>query len=991
METLDFLQRILPQSGVYYVCMARPTHGGMAHKAFTDLPSMAAFIKKADHTGELALYHACASYKQDHLIENDKKVYRRPANRNLARSFWIDLDTGEGREFDENGKRKGYADKKSAWLDLRTFCTTVRLPQPLVVDSGNGLHGYWVMDVDMTPSQWLPVAEQLAACLAHCKVYVDTSVTRDFARVLRPVGTVNRKPNKVPREVVVKHDGKGCTFEYFKAALEDFIAEHDIVVESKKEWTGDLNSDLTAHLAPQVPTWAETAADHCAQLAQVRDTEGDVSYEHWRAALGVAKHCEDVEEVAIQWTAKRHINHAKTDTEFEMNSWDAGPATCAHFALHNPDGCEGCPHSGKVKSPITLGRRELVQEEMVEVVKKDDKLVHAVIPEFPKGFSYMNNLMCQSVENEDRIDIVPFCRTLFYPYRRVRQENNDSVITIRAHMPREGIKEFDVECSVVTKGIDLEKILGAQQIMTTHHSKASKSMQAYLKDWLENRKMTTDEFKTYPHFGWQEGDKEFLVGERLYCHDGQVREALLGSKPRTKASSFPKELGSLEAWSQAIERMYNKPGEEHRQYAIASSFGCALTPLSMEENYNGVLFAIVGGRTSKGKTTVARSALSVWGNPQKMFFGTEDGTTANAMYANLGTYQNLPMLFDEYTHIAADDFSKMCYTVSSGIEKSRLVAGRGSAGVGFAEVASWKLSPFITANKDLHALLSTRGGSSEAEAVRMIQISIDEHQMIDEDKLVWQELTQTVNANCGVAGDAFMRYVITHREEVNAIMDQWMRRLVQDVPELKYRFYRGHAQCSMAALEIAHNLGIVKFNVQRVYEYVVGLFIRLAKDVEEQNTSSVEDSISAMITALSPGIGVTGTYQDMRAGAMPEEVRIIGEWTGRLVIGAKDQNNKPDPLTGRLFLSVLAVRKWCAENRVGYNELLRECQALGLWVPMLNTKFVLGRGTSRPTGQMQCICLNNDQLQRLYGTEFMRVIQNKPNVSDEGSATNANQ
>ena len=32
-----------------------------------------------------------------------------------------------------------------------------------------------------------------------------------------------------------------------------------------------------------------------------------------------------------------------------------GPTTCARFADLNPTGCTGCPFSGKIKSPISLG------------------------------------------------------------------------------------------------------------------------------------------------------------------------------------------------------------------------------------------------------------------------------------------------------------------------------------------------------------------------------------------------------------------------------------------------------------------------------------------------------------------------------------------------------------------------------------------------------------------------------------------------------------
>lgn len=972
MQTAEFLRKILPSQGVYYVCLMRQGRYGMAHKPFHDVEAMAEFITEINERDpEKIIYHANASFKhefiQGGLQEKDKKYYRVVANRNFARAFWLDIDTGPDRIYDDKGARKGYATKKEGLAALLEFCKAVQLPVPMLVDSGNGLHCYWVMDRDLVPSEWIETAAMLAACLAHLSIYVDTSATEDFVRILRPVGTMNRKPNKPEREVVLKRDAAPMSFELFHDILQEFISQNDVHIIPKDTYDNDLNSDLTAHAGPHIPSWGADIADKCGQLDEMRSTEGDVSYEHWRAVGGLLKHCEDGTEVAIQWTAKRHLNHSKTDIEHEMQTWNAGPTRCSHFQKHNPSGCAKCPHAGKITSPIVLGYRELQTEEVEEVTVKDGEEIVTVVPELPRGYSFTNNLMCKSIEVEDRIEVVPFSSTLFYARTRVKKEDGKYAVSIRSHMPREGVKDFEIDQSAVASQTDLLKVMAGNQIHTTHHKSAGTYMTAYLKDWLDKLKHTTDEQRTYQHFGWHENNTHFLIGDRMYCPDGEVKEVLLGQMAKFKLSVFPPPKGDLQAWTHAISSMYNKPNEQHRQYAIASSFGCALTQFVSVQVYRGLLFAITGGKTSKGKTTLSYAALSVWGNPEKMYFGSEQGATTNARYANMGVYHNIPMLFDEFTHITADEFSKLCYTVSSGEEKHRLVSGKGS-GVGFAETFSWRFSPFITANKDLHSLLSTRGGSSEAEAVRMIQIHIDEHEMAAEDQIQFNRYANIAEENAGVAGDAFIRYVVANRQEVERMMIKWMRRINDDVPEAKYRFYRGHAECSMAALEICVKLGILSFDVEAVYEYVVRLFTRLAHDVEEQNSMTNEDAISSMISALSPGIAVTDFYRDLRTGP-PDDVRIHGRWNGRVIRGAK--GNK-EPLEGRLYLSARAVKDWCAANRITYREIIQEAKALGLWVELTSPKFVLGRGTSHTSGQEPCICLNYFKLESMYGGSILQ-------------------
>ena len=103
------------------------------------------------------------------------------------------------------------------------------------------------------------------------------------------------------------------------------------------------------------PAYAARAAQRCGFLSKVAEARGDVTEPIWYAALGVAAHCDDGEEVAHPWSdghpgyspeaTMRKLAHARNA---------AGPTTCARFRELCSQWCEGCPHT--VKSPIQLGR-----------------------------------------------------------------------------------------------------------------------------------------------------------------------------------------------------------------------------------------------------------------------------------------------------------------------------------------------------------------------------------------------------------------------------------------------------------------------------------------------------------------------------------------------------------------------------------------------------------------------------------------------------------
>jgi hypothetical protein len=94
-----------------------------------------------------------------------------------------------------------------------------RIPRPsLIMDSGNGLHIYFVFDTIQNDSKakkwkliWTKIADMIDGTFRDtCDAVVDRSVS-DLARVLRLAGTVNSKNNKIVRPLYVTGDSRSFT------------------------------------------------------------------------------------------------------------------------------------------------------------------------------------------------------------------------------------------------------------------------------------------------------------------------------------------------------------------------------------------------------------------------------------------------------------------------------------------------------------------------------------------------------------------------------------------------------------------------------------------------------------------------------------------------------------------------------------------------------------------------------------------------------------
>jgi hypothetical protein len=98
------------------------------------------------------------------------------------------------------------------------------------------------------------------------------------------------------------------------------------------------------------------AENGCAQLNHCFANQNSIEEPLWRSALSIAAFCVDGDTAAH----KLSKDHEGYDADEVNNKVDllrkkGGPHHCSTFEKQNPQGCQGCIHKGKIKSPIMLG------------------------------------------------------------------------------------------------------------------------------------------------------------------------------------------------------------------------------------------------------------------------------------------------------------------------------------------------------------------------------------------------------------------------------------------------------------------------------------------------------------------------------------------------------------------------------------------------------------------------------------------------------------
>jgi hypothetical protein len=229
-----FLQQVLPTRGNYSPSELTTEKKFKSYYA-TSIQNVVTKCFEIDENGNDAFF-ALASYREPGTRKGENVLW--------VKSFWIDIDCGE----EKAAEGKGYKDKRAAVQALKAFCLASGLPTPTIIDSGGGLHCYWILEQEISAAEWLPLAKKLKKIMSmgSAVLLADPSRTADIASVLRPPGTHNHKPkyDNLPVKVLLERGD---------VDFADFSDKIDVAYTSlppAPQQSGDLSNGLEKLLPP---------------------------------------------------------------------------------------------------------------------------------------------------------------------------------------------------------------------------------------------------------------------------------------------------------------------------------------------------------------------------------------------------------------------------------------------------------------------------------------------------------------------------------------------------------------------------------------------------------------------------------------------------------------------------------------------------------------------------------------------------------------------
>lgn len=846
---------------------------------------------------------------------------RKKPNVKGLKAFWLDIDCGESKVAinEKTGRPEGYIDQATGLQELQKFCKKIGLPRPLLVNSGRGIHAYWPLTREVTREEWEPVAERLRElCVLH-NFHIDGKVF-EVARVLRIPGTYNFKDNP-PTLVEIISDAPPIEYETFRKIL----GVKEVTHEAPKRELTELAKAMMQNTTSSFRKIMMRGENGCRQLLDAYQNRDILSEPRWFDALSIAKFCSD-RDVAIHKMSQGHPDYDYSDTESKVIHI-VGPHSCAEFERSNPGGCKGCPHQGKIKSPIVLGKEivEATEEDntvVVEGEEEEDTEVHT-IPKYPSPFFRGKNGGIYKMVGDEEEPLRVYEHDL-YVVKRMRDPVVGEVVVMKLHLPRDGVKEFVIPNVQVTDKNELRKALSGHGVVCA--TKPFNLLMEYIFSSIKELQYKRKAEQMRQQFGWADRDSKFIIGDREITPDG-----IFHSPPSTTTHNLAQHMqptGTLDLWKEVFA-LYGRAGLEPHAFATLTAFG---SPLLKFLGQNGAIINVIHPSSGTGKTTILHMCNSVYGDPGRLCAMWDD--TLAAKLLRLGVMNNLPFTVDEMTNTTPADFSTLAYSMSQGRGRDRVKASSNELRL---NLTSWQSISLCSSNASFYEKMASLKNSPDGEMMRLIEYKIDYSPVIDVAEAK-QMFDHQLKENFGHAGDLYAKWLVDNLEEakntvlgIQAKIDKELK-LTQ-----RERFWSAVVAANITGGLIAKNIGLIDWDMKAIYKWATQMILGLRTEVKPP-ASDVMVVIGDYINRHMQNILVVNDEVDRRTSMVMLPTL---EPRGELLI-------RYEPDTKKMFLAAKPFKNDCVKYQVNYKDTLAQLEKKGIFLGTMNKRLSKGMKVVSP-------------------------------------------
>jgi len=936
--------------------------------------------------------YACMSMQSDAMARTSAKGFKWNAPIRLAenaislKSLFLDIDIKDG--------PNGYASWDELVSALAMFLYKTGIPKPtMMVNSGGGVHVYWVMDRALTRDEWVPLAASLVEATRQHGLRCDTQCTIDAARVLRIPDTMNWKTDE-PRRVHII--GRPLDFDYsvdrMRTALAPFVPsslpsisstliDRELFptrVFSEGQDADELGVGLDdLRPAPELGD----ILNQCAFLATAVATGGrDYNQPLWNLTTLIATFTKGGRDDAH----KMACGHAEyttlsTDELFDRKSREKaerglGWPSCAAISSAGATACNGCAFRAHGKSPLNFEQRPApaaagqgnaggnatfsgtVQATptgfggalAVTTPQSNGQqllagsLSAAAAPpqtqDLPPGYTRdVNGVVLRYITDPNNPGANTTQAMCDYPMMDAWLQDSPRVLHFDSIVDRNKVTQIDLPLEV-TATAEMRKVLQAQGLMLPTKDTG---IGEFFVAWVNQLQKIKDSVHSSP-FGWlnRAGNIDgFVFGDKLWTPSGSepaaTANAVLAQRYRPKGSDVH--------WLDAAKLVCGT-GRPDLEAIVASAFAA---PLVQFTGHKGALMSAFSRESGIGKTTAVTIAQAVWGNPVKGIQGLND--TENAVMGIVGEIKSLPLYWDELkTDQDTKKFVKMTFQISSGKGKSRM-----NSKAELREPGDWQTLVISASNESLIDHVVSQTNTTAAGLMRIFEYKVAPPSSAG--RVSTSDATirlSKLNNNYGHVGLRYAQFLGANHTQISVDMAALAQQIEKETKaDQEERFWVSVVACILLGARYANQIGYAVFDEAALKSFMYNALNEMRNHRKNQ-TVDLDQSInvSAVLNRFFNDIKKNGSWlvtNRIHVGQgkpakppNPNAIMIMQPSDVNHLKGVDVQVGVQNQL---LRISSAALGAWCKKNEVNKINLL---DALAKSVKLTNVKNArMGAGT----------------------------------------------
>jgi hypothetical protein len=283
----------------------------------------------------------------------------------------------------------------------------------------------------------------------------------------------------------------------------------------------------------------------------------------------------------------------------------------------------------------------------------------------------------------------------------------------------------------------------------------------------------------------------------------------------------------------------------------------------------------------------------VFGNPEALSIFE---ATDNALVNRLVGLKNIVFGLDEIGNKDPKPLSQICHNVSHGKPKIRM---QGSVNAERVVEMSANTIGMLTTNESAYNKFEIIKGAPDGEMARVIEFLVEQPDALKgkDGALLGMKIFNALKFNYGHAGPLFIKEVFRLGDDyIKERIEYWVNKFLTDTEsDSAYRFHQNYVAVILTAGEIAVDAGIVTYDLDRMYKFLIKELTNIRLNVAKLNNTDYSAVLNDFI------------YENMGNILRLKDGKVIDEPRGKLV--ARISTDEPTRISKEAIKEYLQKKK----------------------------------------------------------------------------------